>query len=216
MYFFIKKLDKLIIMFIFDRPFSHKIMSPRTPQQLEEIRKDRKQAIMNTALEEFASHGYDGTSISMIAKKTGVSKGLMYNYFKSKEDLLASIMAVGFEEMLPLIDPNKDGVLTKKEFIYLIDESFRLMKEKISFYRLYFSLIMQPSVSKLFAKELNRIAEPFIKLFVDYFEKKGSKDPLLEAIMVGALLDGIGFNYAFNADTYPLDAVVELMKKKFV
>jgi hypothetical protein len=30
------------------------------------------------------------------------------------------------------------------------------------------------------------------------------------------LLDGIGFNYAFNADAYPLDEVVELVKKKFV
>ncbi len=34
-------------------------MSPRTQKQLEEIRKDRKQAIMDTALEEFASHGYE-------------------------------------------------------------------------------------------------------------------------------------------------------------
>ena len=78
-------------MFIFDRPFSHKIM-PRTEEQLNQIRKDRKQAIMDTALEVFASHGYESTSISMIAKKAGVSKGLMYNYFESKEDLLAHIM----------------------------------------------------------------------------------------------------------------------------
>ena len=191
-------------------------MSPRTQKQLEEIRKGRKQAIMDTALEEFASHGYKSTSISMIAKKAGVSKGLMYNYFESKEDLLTSIMSIGFEEMLPLIDTNHDGVLTKDEFIYLIDESFRLMKEKISFYRLYFSLIMQPAVSGLFAEKLNQVAEPFIKLFVDYFEKKGSKNPMLEAVMVGALLDGIGFNYAFNADTYPLDEVIELVKEKFV
>lgn len=191
-------------------------MSPRTPQQFEEIRKGRKETIMNTALEEFANHGYVSTSISMIAKKAGVSKGLMYNYFKSKEDLLASIMEEGFEEMLPLIDPNKDGVLTKDEFIFMIDESFRLMKEKISFYRLYFSLIMQPAVSKLFAEKLNKIVEPFIELFVNYFANKGSKNPMLEAIMVGALLDGIGFNYAFNSDAYPLDDVVELIKEKFV
>ena len=39
---------------------------------------------------------------------------------------------------------------------------------------------------------------------------------MLEAIMVGALLDGIGFNYAFNPDAYPLDEVVELVKEKLV
>ncbi|HEY9113398.1 MAG TPA: TetR/AcrR family transcriptional regulator [Bacteroidales bacterium] len=191
-------------------------MSPRTAQQIKEIRKDRKQSIMVTALEEFATHGYETTSISMIAKKAGVSKGLMYNYFKSKEDLLSKIMEEGFEDMLPFIDPNKDGVLTKEEFAFMIDESFRLMKEKISFYRLYFSLIMQPAVSKLFAEKLNQVAAPFIELFVNYYKEKGSKNPMLEAIMVGALLDGIGFNYAFNADAYPLDDVVELVKEKFV
>jgi AcrR family transcriptional regulator len=189
---------------------------PRTPEQLNEIRKNRKASIMNTALEEFAVHGYENTSISMLAKKAGVSKGLMYNYFESKEDLLSKIMIEGFEEMLPLIDTSKNGVLAKEEFAFLIDESFRLIKNKISFYRLYFSLIMQPAVSKLFAEKLNEVAEPFIKLFVDYYTNKGSKNPMLEAVMLGALLDGIGFNYAFNADAYPLDEVVELVKKKFV
>jgi AcrR family transcriptional regulator len=202
-------------MFIFDRPFSHKNM-PRTEEQLNQIRKDRKQKIMDTALEVFAAHGYESASISMIAKKADVSKGLMYNYFVSKEDLLGKIMMEGIDEMLPLIDPDKDGVLTKEEFIFLIDESFRIMKEKINFYRLYFSLMMQPSVMKLFADKLNEVAAPYIKIFVAYFEKKGSKNPMLEAIMVGALLDGIGFNYAFNPDAYPLDDVVALVKEKLV
>lgn len=189
---------------------------PRTPEQIEQIRKERRSAIMETALSEFASHGYKSTSISMIAKKAGVSKGLMYNYFESKEDLVVSIMQEGFEDMVPLIDRDGDGILTKEEFVYLIDESFKLMKEKISFYRLYFSLIMQPAVSKLFTEKLNQVAEPYIQLFVDYFTIKGSKNPMLEAVMVGALLDGIGFNYAFNSDAYPLDEVVEMVKEKFV
>jgi AcrR family transcriptional regulator len=215
MYFFIKILDKWVFMFIFDRPFSHKNM-PRTEEQFNQIRRERKQMIMDTALEVFAAHGYESTSISMISRKAGVSKGLMYNYFVSKEDLLEKIMMKGIDEMLPLIDPNNDGVLSKSEFIFLIDESFRIMKEKINFYRLYFSLMMQPSVTKLFTDKLNEVATPFIKIFVDYFEKKGSKNPMLEAIMVGALLDGIGFNYAFNPDAYPLDDVVELVKEKLV
>lgn len=189
---------------------------PRTEEQLNRIRKDRKQKIKDTALEVFAAHGYESASISMIAKKAGVSKGLMYNYFESKEDLLGTIMKEGIDEMLPLIDPDNNGVLTKEEFIFLIDESFRIMKEKINYYRLYFSLMMQPSVMKLFADKLNEVAAPYIKIFVDYFEKKGSKNPMLEAIMVGALLDGIGFNYAFNPDAYPLDDVVELVKEKLV
>jgi AcrR family transcriptional regulator len=43
-------------------------MSPRTEQQFEKIREARKREIMDTALELFASEGYDVTSISKIAR----------------------------------------------------------------------------------------------------------------------------------------------------
>jgi AcrR family transcriptional regulator len=189
---------------------------PRTPEQLEQIRKARKQAIMATALEEFAEHGYESSSISMIAKKAGVSKGLMYNYFDSKEELLTTIMNEGIDEIFAYIDPNHDGVITKEEFIYMIDEIFALMKKKSSFYKLYFALIMQPAVSKLFIEKINEVFAPMIKMFVDYYTRKGSKNPLAEAVLIGALFDGIGFNYLFNEDHYPLDEVIKLIKERFI
>ncbi len=89
-------------------------MSPRTPKQFEKIRHDRRKSIMDTALEVFSENGYANASISMIAKKAGISKGLMYNYFKSKEELLSTIVLDGLNEMFELLDPNKDGVLTKE------------------------------------------------------------------------------------------------------
>jgi len=55
-------------------------MSPRTPKQFEKIRHDRRKSIMDTALEVFSENGYANASISMIAKKAGISKGLMYNF----------------------------------------------------------------------------------------------------------------------------------------
>jgi AcrR family transcriptional regulator len=189
---------------------------PRTPQQIEEIRKERKQAIMDTALEVFAEHGYASASISMIAQKAGVSKGLMYNYFKSKEELLTTIMHEGIDEIFAYIDPNRDGVLTREEFEYLIDGIFDLMKEKTSFYKLYFALVMQPTVSKLFIEKLNETFAPMIKMFVDYYKKKGAANPLAEAILIGALFDGIGFNYLFNEEHYPIDQVIKLIKERFV
>jgi len=191
-------------------------MSPRTPAQLEQIRKERKAAIMETALEEFAEHGYESSAISTIAKKAGVSKGLMYNYFESKEELLKTIMSEGIDEIFSYIDPNRDGVITKEEFVYMIDELFALMKEKSNFYKLYFALIMQPAVSKLFIDKINEVFAPMIKMFVDYYAKKGAENPLAEAILIGALFDGIGFNYLFNEDHYPLEDVIKLVKERFV
>lgn len=50
----------------------------KTPQE-------RKTEIINTALELFMEHGYEGTSVSMIVSRVGVAQGLFYYYFRSKE-----------------------------------------------------------------------------------------------------------------------------------
>jgi AcrR family transcriptional regulator len=67
-------------------------MSPRTPEQFEAMRESRRKQIMDAALELFASKGYSNCSISQLAAQAGISKGLMYNYFDSKEALLMAII----------------------------------------------------------------------------------------------------------------------------
>ncbi|MBE9517361.1 MAG: helix-turn-helix transcriptional regulator, partial [Bacteroidetes bacterium] len=53
-------------------------MSPRTPEQFEEMRVSRRDQIMEAALDLFASEGYSHCSISQLAAHAGISKGLMY------------------------------------------------------------------------------------------------------------------------------------------
>ncbi len=191
-------------------------MSPRTSEQLEKIRHDRRKSIMDTALEVLAEYGYANASISVIAKRAGVSKGLMYNYFKSKEELLSTIVLDGLNEMFELFDPNKDGVLTSEEFTYFIEEIFKLLSKKRNFYKLYFSLMMQPAVWKLFEARLAEIIEPFMRITIDYYTKKGVENPLLEFLLISALFDGIGFHYVLNPEQYPLDDVKKLLIERFV
>lgn len=52
----------------------------------------RRQEIIDTACELFASRGISKTSISDIAEAVGVAKGLVYYYFSSKEDLIQSMV----------------------------------------------------------------------------------------------------------------------------
>jgi AcrR family transcriptional regulator len=49
---------------------------------------ERRTQILEIALKVFASNGFAGTSIKNIAEAAGISQGLMYHYFASKEDLL--------------------------------------------------------------------------------------------------------------------------------
>ncbi|GIN63990.1 hypothetical protein J27TS8_39830 [Robertmurraya siralis] len=63
-------------------------MAPLNEEQLENIRNERKIQIMRAALKTFAENGIKLTKISLIAKEAGISHGLVYHYFKSKEEVL--------------------------------------------------------------------------------------------------------------------------------
>src|SRR5580700_4999784 len=53
----------------------------------------RRRAIMQVARAAFLARGYAATSMSEIAAKLGGSKGTLYNYFRSKEELFEALMA---------------------------------------------------------------------------------------------------------------------------
>ncbi|MGA0602922.1 TetR/AcrR family transcriptional regulator [Caulobacter sp. KR2-114] len=52
----------------------------------------RRQAILDTAKDIFLKEGYAAASMSAIAARVGGSKGTLYNYFRSKEELFAAFM----------------------------------------------------------------------------------------------------------------------------
>ncbi len=168
-------------------------MGPRTSHQFREIRENRKGQIMQTALELFSREGYTHSTISMIAREAGISKGLIYNYFDSKEQLLNEILETGMNEIWELFDLNKDGDLTTEELEYFIRTTFRMMREKRDYYMIFFGLMMQPNVlEQVIRKPAIKGLEAYFSILHRYFEKRGFENPLLEITMLAALIEGMG------------------------
>lgn len=63
----------------------------------DNIAPEKRERIMETAIFEFSSKGYNAASINTIAKNSGISIGGMYRYFKSKEALFMTILDWGYE-----------------------------------------------------------------------------------------------------------------------
>ncbi|GGJ54326.1 TetR/AcrR family transcriptional regulator [Virgibacillus salexigens] len=63
-------------------------MAPLNEDQLTQIRIERKNQIMKAALKVFAENGIRLTKVGMIAKEAGISHGLLYHYFHSKDEVL--------------------------------------------------------------------------------------------------------------------------------
>ncbi|MGG0172811.1 TetR/AcrR family transcriptional regulator [Paenibacillus dokdonensis] len=73
-------------------------VSPLNDHQLEQIHEERKRQIKKAALKVFALHGIAGTKISSIAAAAGISQGLSYRYFSSKEELYTELVQEALDE----------------------------------------------------------------------------------------------------------------------
>ena len=184
-------------------------MTPRTEAQFLEIRENKKALIMETALELFAEVGYHSTTISSIASKAGISKGLMYNYFESKEELIQQIMLKGINDIHVLFDPDHNGTLTTEEIRHFIDELFRLMERDSYFWKIYFMVMLQPPVFKLIQEDINKMVGSVLQIIQNYFEKRGVEDPDTEARILGALFDGLAFQFILSPENFPVKKIKE-------
>lgn len=191
-------------------------MAPRTEQQYEQIREQKRVLILQAALEFFADEGFHSTSISKIAKSAGISKGLMYNYFKSKEALLKEIVISGLSDLTGTFDPNHDGILTTEELEYFISQTFETLKSNTKYWKLYFAIILQPSVLKMFEEDFLNTIIPIMKMLEEYFRKKGYENPELESKLFGAILDGLAFHYVIDPANFPLEEIKQTLINRYV
>jgi AcrR family transcriptional regulator len=213
-------------------------MSPRTSKQYEEIREEKIALIMDTALEHFANEGYFSTTINHIARHAGISKGLMYNYFESKEALLKAIMNKSIAEVLNFFDIDRDGYLSGEEFEFFIRKINVMLKEKRSFWRLLFQLMMQNDVREQFLKSFSGInpreqsgtlpgldlpASRSMNMIADYFIRRKelkdeSYDPEIELRMFLITIKGFAMTSIYADDVEDdnnekaINRIIELYK----
>ena len=69
----------------------------------------RRQQLLELGLELFASHTYDGLSIDDIAKRAGVSKGLLYHYFPSKRAFYVAAVTAAADQLVEETDIDAHG-----------------------------------------------------------------------------------------------------------
>lgn len=163
---------------------------PRSKVQYKQMREEKRELILNTALELFAEHGFHSTSIEQIAKKAGISKGLTYNYFESKKSILNEILKTGFDAIYANFDLNKDGILTYEEFEFFIRKSFAVMTENRSFWKLYFSLMMQPVVTETYMNDYREASVNLYNTLIRFLTDIGSTDAQKDILIVSSLLKG--------------------------
>ncbi len=191
-------------------------MSPRTKEQLNILKSEKRTVILEAGLKIFSHSGYEAASISLIASQAGISKGLMYAYFKSKEDLLKTLLFDALEDMFKIsLDAITDNP-TDIEFEEMIKVNFTWIKENKEYAKIYFGLLFQSSVMEIFKDEIMILAQPVFKSVSQYFLFKGFKNPMVETRFFLSMLDGVIMNYIIDEETYPIHEVEQKIIAQYI
>jgi AcrR family transcriptional regulator len=146
---------------------------------------DKKTSILLAALELFANEGYAATPTSKIAKEAGVSEGLIFRHFGSKQGLLDALMKEVEARLAKVFAPVLEEQDPKKAIRKAIEIPFIVEEEEYDFWRLQFMLKWQ--------KEYNdpEKTRPLLEKLTMCFSILRYGNPGREAEILNYIIEGV-------------------------
>ena len=190
-------------------------MCPRTPQQNERLRAASRARIIEHALRLFAEHGYERTSVKMIAEAAGVSQGLLYNYFEGKDALLRAILEASMDDVRASFAAAEAEPDPRRRVERLVRGSFEILRRNLHFWRLSYGVRMQAAVLEGLGGGIHAWIAMVRATLERYLREAGVADAAVESAVLFALIDGVSQHYVLDPHGYPLDAVAERIVRRY-
>ena len=192
-------------------------MSPRSKHLSETMKAESRTAILSGALELFARKGFSATTTDEIAKKAGVSKGLIFTHFHTKEEILLTIFQEEILGLIPNFD-NEDGLASPREkFVQLIDKWFNVVETRPLLVRLALHLNLDDAYRKLMRKKGKQFMDQYFGRMRKLLVRLGSKTPDLDLHLLNFVFDGVTANYAVAPQLFPpIDAIRDHLVEVFL
>lgn len=93
-------------------------------EKLLNLEPNRRKEIINAALKEFATKGFDDASTNVIAKEAGISKSLMFHYVNNKKDFFLFLydycLEIVKKEYFDLVDLSEKDIFERLRKTYLL------------------------------------------------------------------------------------------------
>ncbi len=172
------------------------------------MRTKTRAAILGSSLELFARRGYSATTTDEIARKAGISKGLIFTHFRTKQDILFAIFDDYVERILPHFIRTNDRRPAQERFTSMVDMWFSLIKSEPLLVRLGLQLNLDDSYRVLIRRKRGR---EFFREVLGQIKKTmrelGSDRPELDAFLLMFFFDGIVANYTVAPELFPIDEI---------
>ncbi|PHR91641.1 MAG: hypothetical protein COA69_10630 [Robiginitomaculum sp.] len=168
-----------------------------------------KEKILEAALHLFAQNGFHTTSVNEIAVRAGVSKGLLYNYFDSKEEVLVTIIEQASEQMFEIARTLMSHGTYKERLGHFLDHYMNSLETHKTYFSFQLSLLFQPSLKQYVQKLLHRRIDYILQLTTEMFRKAGCEAPEQMARRFVCELDGVAVQVLSEFPGFPLHEVRE-------
>ena len=178
------------------------MIEKRYKEAFERASDERKEKILEVGIEEFSSKGYENANINVIAKNSGISIGLMYKDFSTKEDLFVTCVQRGMQILDNAVDEilrSNDKILVKAE--KLIRTTCMHSKKNANYIKLYNEISSEKGTEmvKMLAREIEgSTSQKYITCIAQAFAKgdvRQDLDPRMFAFFLDNLLTTLQFSY---------------------
>lgn len=188
----------------------------------QEQREIRKKDILSSALSLFSKKGYSATKIADIAKSVGMSAGLLFHYFESKEVLYRELIVTGIKFV-----EEKTAHLIKEPIGYfecataMIIDLFKSNIQAAQLYKLIRNSLKTDALPEQLKAYIKEVFVSFLKLNEEKMiagQLQGtikSGDPKALTMLLFSCIDGVAESYLMNPEL-PLpqsEWIVDLIKK---
>lgn len=171
----------------------------------DNISQEKRDKILFTAINEFATRGLENANINTIAKQAQVSVGSLYKYFDTKQDLFLTSVHYGVATLDSILQPianTEDDIMMKLE--KLIRAAISFSRKNAILVKLYNEITAQSNIDIVMhiANEMEELTAQVYKQAIVEGQRAGVVRTDIDTSMAAFLLDSLLMNIQF---TYACD-----------
>jgi len=174
--------------------------SPQGTQLFQNLNHEKQEKVFQAAVDEFASKGYRSASMNSLVKAAGISKGSLFQYFKTKRDLFGGVVDIAASRVKGHLKRVRDET-ADMPFAWrlgkMLREGFVFIDEHPMLARIYFRLL-QTGEAPFGADrlmQLRRDGDEFlgdlIRQAIDRGELRPDVDIERTAFLINSLLESL-------------------------
>jgi len=173
-------------------------------------------AILDAAERVFAEAGLQSATTAMVAERAGVSKGLVFNYFATKDDLLAAVVERRLSDQLAFWRNLELTGSPRHRLKTIVDRALDCVVSQPDAHRIYFALLLQPGGSRAVQRAVDAMKPgiaDYYALLEQLFRELGTAQPHVQALAFQSAVNGVAYTLTIQPKVarkpglYPLEPI---------